>query len=77
MKLIARVLTGGSFLISGIMLMCSIFPILDWKRVAQFGLMHELNLNGSALTFFLIGLTLSILGVITMLYHCLFVKEVD
>lgn len=65
MKRIVGAISGGSMLISGTLVLNLVMAGMDWGRIADYGLFHELGIRGATFMF-LIGVAFMIVGCICM-----------
>lgn len=64
MEEVVKVIAGIGVLISGTMIINLVFGGLDWGRVSQYGLFHELFLIGIfGIVIFVIGIIFMIIGI--------------
>lgn len=67
MKRISNAISGGSLLISGVLILNLVMAGMDWRRISAYGLMHELELRGCAPAMFWISIIFMVVGIIFLL----------
>lgn len=75
MRNISKAISGAGLLISGSLFINLVMAGMDWKRIGEYGLFHELSLRGCAPIMFWIGVFLAVIGVVFVLTSAFQDKE--
>lgn len=67
MEMVSKSITGGSLLISGTLVLNLVMAGMDWNRIEEYGLFHELGLRGIAPLMFILGVGLMLIGIIVLI----------
>jgi len=69
MKNIARAVGGAGLSISGVLMCALVLSRLDWRRVENYGIVHEISLYGTVIgTIFVVSIVFILCGVWLILY---------
>lgn len=77
MKSIVKTISGSGLSISGVLMVMVALSGLNRERIAEYGIMHELNIFGGAIfeAIFITGIVFIILGIAFILWGLLFMDN--